>query len=588
METGAEKILWDLGDIYKSSEEVKKDAEKLLGESIKFHEKYSNTDRIFHDSNSAKASIEALSDLYDRFGKISEYVQLKFAENTLSDEVKRLTSWFENVETKFQSNLVFFGIAISKMPDDVFSQIIPSLEKHRHFIESSRRFKDHVFLEKEEQIIVHKNVTGSDAFIKFYTQLTSTYKFKVKTDGKTQTLNGSQLRSLRMHPDSKVREMASVKLFKRYKKYALEIESAYNAVAKDYDTEAILRGYPTPNSMRNLDNEVNDSVVDTLVDVTTYNNILVNRYYKVKNKLMGFKMKLSDIYAPVGNVQKIFSWKEAKEIVRKAFYGFDDKFGMIVDDFFDKKWIHAAPMPAKEGGAFCAYSTPSVHPYVLLTFTGQIKDVITLGHELGHGVHGVLSSKQNILQYHTPLTMAETSSTFAEMLLMDYFLETLPQKEIVPFVASKLEDLFATMNRQNMFTRFERRAHEKISKDGATFDELSNIYDGELHTMFGDAVEYNPEFRWEWSSVPHFFHTPFYCYAYDFAQLLVISLYARYKAGMNDFKKRYIDLLSAGGSDSPEKLLAPFGVKLSDPKFWQSGFDYIEENLVKRLESEVK
>jgi oligoendopeptidase F len=261
---------------------------------------------------------------------------------------------------------------------------------------------------------------------------------------------------------------------------------------------------------------------------------------------------------------------------------------MIVDDFFDKKWIHAAPMPAKEGGAFCAYSTPSVHPYVLLTFTGQIKDVITLGHELGHGVHGVLSSKQNILQYHTPLTMAETSSTFAEMLLMDYFLETLPQKEIVPFVASKLEDLFATMNRQNMFTRFERRAHEKISKDGATFDELSNIYDGELHTMFGDAVEYNPEFRWEWSSVPHFFHTPFYCYAYDFAQLLVISLYARYKAGMNDFKKRYIDLLSAGGSDSPEKLLAPFGVKLSDPKFWQSGFDYIEENLVKRLESEVK
>jgi len=588
METGAEKILWNLGDIYKSSEEVKKDAEKLLEESRKFHERYSNTDQIFHNPNSVKVSIEALSDLYDHFGKISEYVQLKFAENTISDEAKKLMSWFENVETEFQSNLVFFVIAISKMPDDVFDRIVPSVEKYRHFIESSRRFKDHVFSEKEEQIIVHKNVTGSDAFIKFYTQLTSTYKFKVKTEGKIQTLNGSQLRSLRTHPDSKIREMASVKLFKRYKKYALEIESAYNAVAKDYDIEALLRGYPTPNSMRNLDNEVNDSVVDTLVDVTTDNNALVNRYYKVKNKLMGFKMKLSDIYAPVGNVQKTFSWKEAKEIVRKAFYGFDDKFGMIVDDFFDKNWIHAAPLPAKEGGAFCAYSTPSVHPYVLLTFTGQIKDIITLGHELGHGVHGVLSSKQNILQYHTPLTMAETSSTFAEMLLMDYFLETLPKKEIVPFVASKLEDLFATMNRQNMFTRFERRAHEKISKDGSTFDELSNIYDEELHTMFGDAVEYNPEFRWEWASVPHFFHTPFYCYAYDFAQLLVISLYAKYKAGMNDFKRRYIDLLSAGGSDSPEKLLEPFGVKLSDPKFWQSGFDYIEENLVKRLESEVK
>ncbi len=588
METGAEKVLWNLGDIYTSQEKLKEDAQNLLEKSREFHQKYSNTQKIFQDPTLAKESIEALSKLYDDFGKMSEYVQLRFAENTVSDEVKKLMAWFENVETEFQSNLIFFNIAISKMPDDAFEKIIPSLEKYRHFIESSRRFKDHVFSEKEEQLIVYKNTTGPEAFVKFYTQLVSTYKFKVKMNGKVQTLNSTQLRSLRMHADPKVREMASSKLFKRHKKDALEIESAYNAIVKDYDNEAFLRGYPTPNSMRNLDNEVSDSVVDTLVDVTTENNALVNRYYKVKSKLMGMKLKLSDIYAPVGSVQKNFSWNEAKEIVRKSFYNFDDTFGKIVDDFFDKNWIHAAPMPSKEGGAFCAYATPKVHPYVLLTFTGQIKDVMTLGHELGHGLHAVLSSKQNILQYHTPLTMAETSSTFAEMLLMDYFLDTLPKKEVIPFIASKLEDLFATMNRQNMFTRFERRAHEKISKDGATFDELSDIYNEELHLMFGDAVEYNPEFRWEWSSVPHFFHTPFYCYAYDFAQLLVISLYAKYKEGMPNFKKRYIDLLSAGGSDTPEKLLEPFGIKLSDPKFWQSGFNYIEENLVKRLESDVK
>ncbi len=483
METGAERVLWNLGDIYTSQEKLKEDAENLLEKSREFHQRYSNTEKIFQDSNSAKASIEALSQLYDDFGKMSEYVQLKFAENTISDEVKKLMAWFENVETEFQSNLIFFSIAISKMSDDTFKAVIPSLEKYRHFVESSRRFKDHIFSEKEEQLIVYKNTTGPDAFVKFYTQLVSTYKFKVEMNGKMQTLNGSQLRSLRMHSDPKVREMASSRLFKRYKKDALEIESAYNAIVKDYDNEAFLRGYPTPNSMRNLDNEVNDLVVDTL---------------------------------------------------------------------------------------------------------GQIKDVMTLGHELGHGLHAVLSSKQNILQYHTPLTMAETSSTFAEMLLMDYFLDTLPKKEVIPFIASKLEDLFATMNRQNMFTRFERRAHEKISKDGATFDELSDIYNEELHTMFGDAVEYNPEFILEWSSVPHFFHTPFYCYAYDFAQLLVISLYAKYKEGMPNFKKRYIDLLSAGGSDNPERLLEPFGIKLSDPKFWQSGFNYIEENLVKRLESDVK
>lgn len=589
METGAEKIFWNLGDLYTSFEKLKKDGETLLDESKKFHQKYSDVGKLFQDSKTAKVSIETISNLYDRFGKISQYVYLKFAENTNSEDTKKLMAWLESVEAEFESNLVFFAIAVSKMSDSEFMRIIPELKNYHHFIESSRRFKDHVLSEKEEQIIVYKNTTGNNAFVKFYTQLTSNYKFKINLNGKMQTLNGSQFRSLRMHPDADVRKMVTSKLFKRYDKNALEIETSYNAIVKDYDTESKLRGYQTPNSMRNLDNEVSDSVVDTLVDVTTKNNALVNRYYKIKAKLMGTdKLKLSDIYAPVGNVNKLFSWSEAKETVRKTFYGFDEKFGKIADNFFEGNWIHAAPMPSKEGGAFCSYSTPSVHPYVLLTFTGQIKDVMTLGHELGHGIHGSLSSKQNILQYHTPLTTAETASTFAEMLLMDHFLETLPKPEIVPFIASKLEDLFATMNRQNMFTRFERRAHEKISSEGASFEELSSIYEDELRVMFGDAVEYNPEFRWEWSSVPHFFHTPFYCYAYDFAQLLVISLYARYKEGMSQFKERYVELLSAGGSEKPEKLLEPFGINLSDVNFWQIGFDYIAENLVKRLESAIK
>ncbi|MGC8818543.1 MAG: M3 family oligoendopeptidase [Athalassotoga sp.] len=584
MESGSENVVWNLGDLYSSVEDLKKDGEKLLEESKSFHQKFSDTQKVFEDRNLTRLSIDTLSDLYDKLGKISQYAYLRFAENTVADETKKILAWVENIETEVQSNLIFYNLAISKMPDELFEKVKPSITDYKHFLESSRRFKDHLFSEREEQLIVHKNSTGTNAFVKFYTQLTSTYRFRIKLDGKSQTINGSQLRSLRTHPDPKIREMVTSKLFKKYRSNALEIENAYNAVAKDYDVESKLRNYPSPISMRNLDNEVSDNVVETLVNVTTKNNSLVARYYKIKSKLMNQKLKLSDIYAPVGDVQRKFTWNEAKDIVRKAFYDFDERFGKIIDEFFEKRWIHASPMPAKEGGAFCSYSTPKTHPYVLLTFTGQIKDVMTLGHELGHGLHGVLSSKQNVLQYHTPLTMAETASTFAEMLLMDYFLEKLPKKEILPFIASKLEDLFATMNRQNMFTRFELRAHEKISKEGATFEELSDIYNEELHEMFGDSVEYNPEFRWEWSSVPHFFHTPFYCYAYDFAQLLVISLYAKYKSGMNNFKQKYVNLLSAGGSDSPEKLLEPFGISLSDPSFWQGGFDYIEENLLKRIE----
>jgi oligoendopeptidase F len=589
METNAKKVLWDLKDLYDSEERLKSDGQKILDRSLEFKKRYSDTQKLFEDPYSAKDAIETLDHLYDEFSKISEYVNLKFAENTVSDEAKKLLGWFESLAAEVESNLLFLQLALAKMSDEEFRKIIPYLGAYRHFIESSRRFKDHTLSEGEEKIIVYKNITGSDAFVKFYTQLTSTYKFRIKFDGKIKTLNGSQFRTLRMHPDSKVREEVTSKLFKRYEQDALEIESAYTSVAKDYDTEAKLRGYQTPNSMRNLENQVDDSIVDALVEVTTKNNSLVSKYYRIKAQIMGTnKLKLSDIYAPVGQTQKTFSWEEAKEIVKKAFYTFDEKFGKIADDFFEKKWIHAAPMPAKEGGAFCAYSTPSVHPYVLLTFTGQIKDVMTLGHELGHGIHGSLSSKQNIFQYHTPLTMAETASTFAEMLLMDYFLDTLPKDDIVPFVSSKLEDLFATMNRQNMFTRFERRAHQKISNEGATFEELSNIYEDELHSMFGDSVEYNPEFKWEWSSIPHFFHTPFYCYAYDFAQLMVLSLYERYKEGMPQFKEKYIGLLTAGGSDYPQNLLRPFDIDLRDPQFWQYGFDYMEKTLLKRLEDEIE
>ena len=588
MKTGAENIVWNLNDLYTSEEKLKEDANDLLERSENFHEKHHDANKLFEDPNASLKATKELEKIYSKMSRISQYVGLKFSENTSSKKTKKILLWVENVENEIESNLLFIQIAFSKMNDAEFKRIIDKLSNYRHFVESARRFRNHTLSEREEQIIVYKDSTGSNAFVRFYTQLTSKYAFKMKVDGKVQNLNASQLRSLRMHPDAMVREKASSKLFKRYKKDALSIETAYNAVAKDYDFEAKLRNYPTPNSMRNLQNEVDDLVVDALVKTTSKNNSLVNKYYKLKAKLMNVeKLKLSDAYAPTGKTRKIFKWSDAKETIRKTFYSFHPKFGKIVDEFFDNNWIHAALKPAKSGGAFCSYADPKHHPYVLVNFTGQIRDVITLGHELGHGVHGYLSRKQNVLQYHTPLTMAETASTFAEMLLMDHFLEVLPNEEIIPFVSSKIEDLFATMNRQNMFTRFERLAHEKISKEGASFEELSDIYEKELHIMFGDSVLYNPEYRWEWSSVPHFFHTPFYCYAYDFAQLMVLSIYQRYKEGMPNFKEKYVKLLQSGGSDSPQNLLKPFGIDLKDPNFWQSGFDFVDKTLIKRLEGNL-
>ncbi len=589
MKTGAENVVWDLNDLFKNREEVEKAAEDVLKQSREFAKKYHDVKSLFNDPQKVTTAMKELEKLEAKMARIYQYVSLKFSENTASVENQKLYAWVENVGNEIETNVLFLQLAFSKMNDEEYRKLSKPLNEYKHFLESARKFKDHTLSENEEKIIVYKNSTGSNAFVKFYTKLTSKYKFRIKISGESETMNASQLRALRSHPDAYVREMAIQKLFKRYKKDALSIETAYNAVAKDYDQEAKMRNYPTPNSMRNLQNEVSDDVVNTLVNVTTKNNTLVSEYYKIKAKLMGVKkLKLSDIYAPIGKVQKKFSWEEASEIVRKTFHDFHPKFGKIVDEFFENKWIHAALKPAKSGGAFCYYADPKHHPYVLVNFTGQVRDVMTLGHELGHGVHGYLSGKQNIFQYSTPLTMAETASTFAEMLLMDHFLETLPSEEVTPFVSSKIEDLFATMNRQNMFTRFEREAHKKISQEGATYEELSDIYQKELETMFADSVEYNPEYRWEWSSVPHFFHTPFYCYAYDFAQLMVLSLYQKYKKGMPNFKEKYVTLLESGGSDSPQKLLEPFGINLEDPNFWQEGFDFVNETLIERLRKATK
>ncbi len=588
MRTGAENVVWKIDDLYDSLEKMKKDGEKILEESKEYHKKYSNVKKLFDDPEETLKAIKEFENMDARISRISQYVHLRFSEDTTSDENKKLISWLEDLQNEIESNLLFIQIAFSKMSEVQFNKLIGKLKEYRHFVESARRFRDHTLSEKEERIIVYKRSTGSDAFVRFYTQLTSKYRFRMKVDGKIRVMNTSQLRSLRMHPDAKVREEVAYKLFRRYKKDALNIETSYTAIVRDYDFEAKIRNYPTPNSVRNLQNEVDDAVVDTLIKVTTKNNSLVEKYYKLKAKLMKVeKIKLSDIYAPIKEAIRTFSWNEAKETIRKTFYSFHPRFGKIADEFFDKSWIHAALKPTKVGGAFCSYADPKHHPYVLLNYTGQIRDVITLGHELGHGVHGYLSGKQNVLNYGTPLTMAETASTFAEMLLMDYFLDTLSKEEIIPFISSKIEDLFATMNRQNMFTRFERAAHDKISTEGASFEELSDIYEKELHIMFGDSVIYNPEYRWEWAAIPHFFHTPFYCYAYDFAQLMVLSLYQHYKNGMPKFKEKYIKLLEAGKSDSPEKLLEPFGIELKDPNFWQSGFDYVNSTLIKRLEESV-
>jgi len=278
-----------------------------------------------------------------------------------------------------------------------------------------------------------------------------------------------------------------------------------------------------------MENRVSDESVKKLIEVTVDNVEIVHKYYKWKSEIMNETLTPADIYAPLSKNSRKYTFEEAKEIVLNAYFEFDEKVGEIVKDFFEEKRIHSEISKGKMGGAFCSYYTPTIKPFVLVNFMGHMNDVMTLAHELGHGLHGTLSSKQTYLNYHTPLTMAELASVFGEFLVFEKLKNQLKGEEKRFFIASKLEEIFATMFRQNMFVRFEIEAHNLISKQGmATWDELSDIYEKELNLMFGDSVKITPEYKFEWATIPHIFHTPFYVYAYNYANCLVISLYEKY------------------------------------------------------------
>ncbi|MFW6263665.1 MAG: M3 family metallopeptidase, partial [Thermotogota bacterium] len=277
-------------------------------------------------------------------------------------------------------------------------------------------------------------------------------------------------------------------------------------------------------------------------------------------------------------------FEEAKEIVIDTYYQFNERAGEIVESFFNEKRIHSDVLPGKDGGAFCSYYIPNGKPFVLLNHNNSINDVLTMAHELGHGLHGTLSAKQSMLNYHTPLPMAEVASVFGEFLVFDRLLPTLRPKEKQLFLASTIEGNFATTFRQNMFARFELQSHDLISKAGfASWDDLSQLYEKELKIMFSESVKITQEYQWEWSTIPHIFNVPFYVYAYNFANLLVIALYEKYKEEGDNMIPHYFQLLESGGNDRPDRLLEKLGIDLTDQSFWQKGFDYIGK-LIDELE----
>ncbi len=577
---GGMVMKWNLNFFYEGPDdpEIKQDLETVLKRSEVFEETYSK--RIVQDltTDTVTDMFQEREAIETQGAKVSQYAGLLFSQDTQNAKAQELMGLVEKYTAEVEQHFSFINPGLLRHDIDKLEALKEELGDYAWVMERIIERKSHTLSGETEKILAAKNETGRDNLGSLYSKIVSGYSFELAVDGETKRLNGSQMRNFRYKSDKTLRRKAMRKLFKRYEEDKTPITGLYNNIVKDYDIESRFRNYPEPISMRNLDNETNDPIVERLIDVTTKNTDMVETYYNWKAKTMNLDLQLADIYAPLEEVNREYSFEEAKAIVLDAYYDFHQTAGEIVESFFDEKRIHSEVLPGKRGGAFCSYYVPNGKPFVMLNHNNSINDVLTMAHELGHGLHGTLSSEQTLLNYHTPLTMAEIASVFGEIVVFNRLLPTLNEKEKQLFVASTIEGNFATTFRQNMFARFEKRSHKLASEKGfASWQELSNLYNEELKTMFGNSVKITEEYNWEWATIPHIFQVPFYVYAYNFANLLVIAIYKKFEEEGEAMIPQYLDLLRSGGSDRPDRLLKKLDIDLEDDAFWQKGFDYIRD-----------
>ncbi|NOZ08776.1 MAG: M3 family oligoendopeptidase [FCB group bacterium] len=583
--TGAENIHWDLTDLFTGYDDPK--IETTLTEAqanaLKFQEKYKGRLHTLQPSELEQAYGE-LIEIINLINLVGQFAGLKVAVNTAEEKAKALEARVQEVSSKLSNHLVFFHLELGALEDDIYKQFIsaPELADFRYRLQRTHETAKYNLSEKEEQVLNLKALTGASAFNKLYGELTASFKFEFEIDGETRTYTGAEMRSLRQHPQKDVRRRAMKLFFDRYAEHGIVMTHVFNHILKDFNIDKELRGYSSAINVMNVGNDLNDRTVETLMEATTASNPLVQRYYKLKAKLLNLEdMTLADIYAPLPESSKAYTWEDAKGLVLEAFESFDGDFYRYAREMFEHRRVDAPVVPGKRGGAFCSYSTPQVKPYVFLNFTGKVRDVATLAHEFGHAIHGFLSGRQNLLNFHPILPLAETASVFSEMVLTDKFLKQETDKGVKKsLLTTKLEDIFSTSHRQNMFSRFELKVHSILSDRIISADEFCELYRGELELMFGDAVQYPQEYNWEWSSIPHMINVPFYVYAYNFANLLVLALYQQYLEEGRSFIPKFKEFLALGSSASPVEIAATVGQDIADPGFWQKGLNYIESLLV--------
>jgi oligoendopeptidase F len=573
-------IRWDLNDLYSGPDDPRIESTlrechagaKVFAERFRpwMENPQSITPERLHDG------LRELEVLYESSGRVGSYAGLLYAADTSNTEYQDLDQKVEQRSTDIRNLLRFFELAWLKFDDATVNRLIadPQLEAYRHYLLSLRRYRPHTLSEPEEKIISTRDNTGANAFGRLFSEITSSLTFTLDRDDERQELNLSQVLSLLHEPDRALRQQAMDTLYSGLSQHGQVLTFIYDTLIQDHLTMDRLRRYPAPMAQRHLSNEIDDEAVKTMMAVVEENYHLAHDYFRLKARLLGLpRLALYDQYAPVGKEVKPFSYSQAQQVILDAFETFDPEFRRIAAEFFANNWIDAEIRRGKRGGAFCASPSPKLHPYVLCNYDDDLRDAMTVAHELGHGLHGCLSRKQSYFNYDTPLTTAETASVFAEMLVFDHLLARQADPQVrIAFLAGKIEDIFATIFRQNVLTRFEEMAFVARKERRLTADALGSLWIEANEKYYSNAVEMPSGYRWGWSYIPHFIHSRFYCYSYVFGQLLVLALYRMYKDEGRSFVPKYLALLEAGGSDSPEALLKPLGVDIHEAEFWRKGF----------------
>ena len=520
------------------------------------------------------ARLEAIHQLGMR---LYAFAGLPFSADTQDQSAQTLVARVDQFVATMQNRTLFFSLWWKDLDDENARRLMAEAGDYRYWLEEMRHFKPHTLSEPEEKIINLKNVTGVNALGNLYDTITNRYTFKLQMDGEVKELTRGELMVYVRHHDAGLRAAAYQELYRVYGGESPILGQMYQTLVRDWRNEQVdLRRFGSPISARNLMNDIPNPVVDTLLEVCERNVTLYQRYYRLKARWLGMdRLRRYDIYAPVVKSDKRYEFSQAAEIVLDSFHDFEPRLAGLAKRVFDEDHLDSQVRKGKRGGAFCMSVTPRMTPYVLLNYQGRADDVATMAHELGHAIHTMLAADHSQFTFHPSLPLAETASTFGEMMLVDRLLSQEKDESVRrDLLFRQVDDSYATIMRQAFFALFERQAHEMVIQN-ALPDELSAAYVENLKRQFGEAVEIGDEFRWEWVSIPHIYQVPFYVYAYAFGQLLVLSLYQQFRVEGEPFKPRYLNILAAGGSEAPERVLSQAGIDIRSADFWQGGFNVL-------------